>query len=93
MRRKRATITPYNGTMISDAAQVTTQRSAVRSRPMMVPTVSRTGRTAKYPAMKQKNRQKAASTAGISRSSMGAILLSRRPSGEDDEAAMNEPCC
>ncbi len=57
---------------------VTTQRSATASRPSTVPMVSRTGRTAKYPAHMKKKRQKEAMTVAVSRGSTLAARLSRR---------------
>jgi len=48
----------------------------------LIATVSRTGRTAKYPAHMKKNNEKAATTARVSRGSMGASRVSKAPSGE-----------
>ncbi len=65
--------------MAIEAIQVTTNRSATRCLPSTVPMVSRTGRTAKYPANTQKNRQNAITTAGTSLGSMGATTDNSRP--------------
>src|SRR5688572_30693922 len=73
---------PYIGTSAREAIQVAIHRSATRSLPMSVPTVSRTGRTAKYPPRTQKKRQNAATTAGISWRSMAATVARIRPSGD-----------
>src|SRR5271155_1776895 len=71
-----------------EAIQVTTKRFSTRSRPSSVPTVSRTGRTAKYPANTAKNRMNAAITIGISSLSIRALRRNNRASQESDPVAM-----